>query len=178
MEEFKQERKHKRSHEEVIAAREAYLKAKAERDQARAEKKVQRERFIREKQERKVARERRKNMTEGERAQALHEAKLEKLNKRRGKNAENSWWYELPVFKGEVVLGKTYTVKFAGGFERGVLEKIERSGLDNDLYVRPGTEGSIFYIIKSVENGRTWRYPVHREDIIAEGFWYRDQESK
>lgn len=161
-------KKHRRSHEEVELARKAYLEAKAE-------KKAKQEQILRERQERRLAREKLKALSEGERAQRKHELNLAK--KKIG--SENvGWYYNLPVFQGNVELGKVYTVKFAGGLESGILEKIERPGIDNDTYIRSGGNSSAFYTIKSVKNESIHRYPVYREDIVAEGYWNREDKSE
>lgn len=173
--EKQKERNKKRPHEEVVAAREKYLLAKAERDKARVERKERAQTLLKERQERKAARERLKKMSEGERAQVKHKARLEKLKEKGGKDSESSWYYNLPVYQGTVEIGKAYTVKFAGGLVRGKLEQIERVGVDSEEYVRPGAEGSTWYTICARERSRDWHYPVRREDFIAEGNWYRPE---
>ena len=164
----------RRSKEEAAAAKAEYLKQKAIRDQVRAEKKAKREQMAKERLERKAAREKRRQMTEGERAKAKKEAGSER-KRRRGE--EKTWYDLLPVFEGTVEVGKTYTVKFAGGLQVGTLTEVKKvKDMGDEQQVRPGTEDLVYYWITNEERGRTWHHPVHREDFIAEGHWYRNSE--
>ena len=124
------EKKKRRSHEEVVAAREAYAKERHDKKVAREAKKVERK-------ERKKLREARKNMTNLERRNLRLESKIQKVKK---KNAviDNSI-FKLNPYAGTLKPGDRVKAYFAGCPITGELIQIEyaedeESKVSYDIY--------------------------------------------
>ena len=162
-----EERRKKRPHAEVVAAREQYLKEREARQQARAERKAEREKLQAERQARKEQREKHKAMTDGERAQARYEQRLEKA--RKANKSEVHPLSRIKPYEGNVEVGVWYTIRFAGGLKYGKCishKRPEDAVEEGQVRVR--------YEIFSFESkeprpGGFWIYPAKREDIIARG---------
>lgn len=176
------EERKRRTKAEVAAAREQYLKEKEERlkaraerqalreakQQARAERQAERERIIAERQARKERREKLKAMSDGERAQARYEQRLEKARKK-SKEIVHPLSLIKP-YQGDIEIGEWYTFRFAGCVKYGKCighKKPEDTPEEGQVRVR--------YEIFSFESKepRTsdafWIYPAKREDIIWKG---------
>lgn len=164
-----EERRKRRSKEEVAAAREQYLKEREARQQVRAERKAQRGQLIAERQARKEQREKLKNMTEAERAQARYEVKLEKVRKA-SKKGDVHPINRIKPFSGTVRVGDWYTIRFAGGLRYG--ECIQHKSPEDAVeegQVRVRYDIFIFRTKEPRAGGGFWTYPVKREDVLAEG---------
>ena len=162
-----EEHRKRRSKAEVAAAREQYLKEREAKQQARAERRAEREKIIAERQARKEQREKLRNMTEGERAQAKYEAKLEKARKDNKK--ETHPLARVKPYQGMVEVGKDYTIRFAGSLHYGTcIQHKSPEDIPEEGQVRVRYE--IFLLeTREPKSGGYWIYPAKREDILAEG---------
>ena len=175
------ERRKKRPHAEVVAAREQYLKEKEERlkaraerqaqrearQQARAERQAEREKLIAERQARKEQREKLKAMTGGQRAQLRYEQKLEKARKLNKKEVHPL--SRVKAYEGTVELGKWYTIRFAGSLKYGKCIQ-HKSPEDTPEEGQVRVRYDIYsFETKEPRSGGFWIYPAKREDILAEG---------
>lgn len=163
------QRRKKRPHDEVVAAREQYLKELEERKKARAERKAEREKLYAERQARKAERERIKSLPEQQRLQLRYEQKLEKARKANKK--ETHPINKVSMYQGPLQAGDWYTIRFAGGLHYGQFLKEETAGIDEENGMR--RRYSLF-LFKSKEKGSGssngyWVYPVTRENILCEG---------
>lgn len=156
-----EERKHKRSHEEVVAAREAYLEKRKAKQEARLEKAKIRA-------ERKAAREARKAMTPEERKAERQKDKIAAA-KGRIKLEKEKPLYE--PYKGNVDIGDLVVAIFAGCPVRGNIVSISKdtadveTGEEGEYQFRKGAASVKLYDVKSMDDGLI--YPVRREKIVA-----------
>lgn len=179
-----EERRKKRSHAEVVAAREQYLKEREERQKARAERKAAREakqqaraerqaeraKLIAERQARKEQREKLRNMTEGERAQARYEQKLAKA--RKANKIEVHPLSRISPYQGEIEVGEWYTFRFAGAPHYGKCISHKSPGDSvEEGQVRISYEIFAFETKEPRFNkpSEFWIYPAKREDVIWRG---------
>lgn len=155
------ERKKKRSHAEVVAAREAYAKERHEKLAAREARKAEREKLAAERVERRAARQARENMSPEELKKARYEEQRKLVDKRRKMCKPDG-----PVFKtykGKVEAGDTVAARFAGATIFGVVEEIV-SEEDQEFEFRKGANSVTLYNVKGFDG---YRYPVRREKIVA-----------
>lgn len=158
---MEKQRKKKRSHEEVVAAREAYAAEKHQRQLEKEKKALERAKL-------KEEREARKNMTSLEKAADRRQKKVEKL-KRVSSNENHNPLYS--TYTGNVKIGDTVAARFAGCTIFGEIIKIsdENSNVDGEdeepqFEFRKGVKNIKLYTILGDDS---IKYPVKREQIIA-----------
>ena len=162
-----EERRKRRSKEEVAAAREQYLKEREAKQQARAERKAQQEQLKAERQTRKEQREKLKTMTESERAQIRYELKLEKV---RNKNKEQVHpILKIKPYQNELIVGKWYTIRFAGSLVYGQYIQEQAAGVDEENGIRRRYSLFLFQSKMARPGGGFWTYPVTLENVLCEG---------
>ena len=147
-----EERRKKRSHAEVAAAREQYLKEREERKKLREEQKAAQERLRQERLAQRIK-------------------KKEKLRVRRERKVDCSHpMNSIKPFSGEVQMGEWYTIRFAGSFIYG--QCIEYKGPENSYEDGQGRITAGIYSFESKEpkpGGGFWIYPASQENILCKG---------
>lgn len=156
-----EQKRKKRTHAEVVAAREAYAKERHDKLMAKEAKKAEREKLIAERAARKAEREARKKMTSEERRKADYEQRRDLVEKRRKRCKEVDGPTYAP-YKGTVEIGDVLAARFAGSTVVGVLEKISDEE-NQEFEFRRGAAAITLYNIRG-EDG--FLYPVRREKII------------
>ena len=125
------EKKHRRSHEEVVAARAAYAKERYEKQAAKEARKVEREKLAAERAERRKLREERKNMSPEELHNSRMEQRVKKARKKDIKKSDSPFSKYQP-YGGEVRIGDTVKAYFAGVFITGKVYEIVKA--DEEIY--------------------------------------------
>lgn len=162
-----EERRKRRSKEEVAAAREQYLKEREARQQARAERKAQWEQLIAERQARKEQREKLKTMSEPERAQARYRIKLEKI-----RNANKEQVHpiqQIKPYQDKLTIGNWYTIRFAGSLVYGQYIQEQAAGVDEENGTKRRYSLFLFRSKMAKPGGGFWTYPVTSDNILCEG---------
>lgn len=131
-----EKKRKKRSHEEVVAAREAYAKERHEKQLVKEAKKAEREKLLAEREERRKLREARKSMTPTE----LRNSRMEqRVKKARGKNQDisvNDVSSRLHAYGGEIRPGDLVKAYFAGCPVIGEIIEINYAEEDEDSRLR------------------------------------------
>ena len=157
-------RRKKRSHEEIVAAREAYAAEWHQRQQEREARKAEREKIAAERAVRKAEREARKNMTAQEVQADRYQRKLAKSRKK----GEAEGRFVFDPYEGEIKVGDIVKIRFAGDTIVGPVVKIlsdTDEGSEDALEFRKGTGPVTLYFVQSEEDG--YKYPVRKEKIIS-----------
>lgn len=158
------EKRKKRTHEEVVAAREAYAKEKHDRLVDREAKKAERARLLQEREERRKLREARKNMTEQERQNSVLESRIQKARKKGRKAEKDDTVSKYGTYVGEIRPGDKVKAYFAGCPIVGELLQIEYA---EDEESRATVD---IYTILVNDIGNPYdgmKCPLRREKIIA-----------
>lgn len=143
----------KRSHAEVAAAREQYLKEREERKRLREEQKAAQERLRQERL-----------------AQRLKKREKLQSKAREKKGTSSHPINEIQAYRGNIQFGEWYTIRFAGSFVYG--KYIDYRGPESSY---EDGQGHIRYGIYSFESkeprtgGGFWIYPASRENILCKG---------
>lgn len=159
------EKKKRRSHAEVVAAREYYEAERQKHLQEKEAKRLERQKLIEERAQRRAEREARKTMSEEDRAKSLQKERKTKIDKvsRKLKNNPafdgNLPYYTMSTYKDSVEIGDLVQIRFAGRLIWGTLIKIGKAFSD-DQELRQ--ENITLYTVES--DG--YKYPVRRENIL------------
>lgn len=149
-----EQKRKRRTHAEVVAAREAYAKERHDKLVAREAKKAEREKLIAE-------RAARRKMTSEERRKAKYKQQRDLVEKRR-KGCEEVSGPTYATYEGPVNVGDVVAARFAGSTVVGVLEEID-DGKDQGFEFRKGVAAVILYNIRGNDG---YLYPVRREKIF------------
>lgn len=152
------ERRKKRSHEEVQAAREAYLKAREEKKKLREQKLLERQKFQEERKQEKEKRAEERIQYRLELNKSREKKKEQRKRRRMSKKDLEGDGVFYPPYEGSIKVGDRVVARFAGSSIEG---PIIYTVSPKDIFLEEEQEGSILYTILE----GTTKYPVYRKDI-------------